>query len=172
MDELGFITLLAEIRADVQVVGSAVNTASERFQVGSIEGLEGCAHHLSRAFNVIEMMSQRVARAFENHIDNASGWHAELIARLSLEIPGIRPALYPAELRQELKGMRTFRHVFTHAYDLMLDRESLALVLKGAMKVEAELGNLVEVFARKVETSNGWALAKPCSEGVSPSPKP
>jgi hypothetical protein len=159
MDELGYKTLMAEIRADVQVAVLATGIATTRLEVGNIEGLEGCAFHLCRAFNVIEMLSQRVARAFENHIDNPSGWHAELIARLSLEIPGVRPALYPPELRQELKGMRSFRHVFSHAYDLQLDRDALTLVLKGSRKVAEALPLLVDVFAAKVAAQEGWEQA-------------
>jgi hypothetical protein len=62
-------------------------------------------------FNAIEQMGLRVAKAFENNIDDEQGWHTGLLKRLSLDIPGIRPALLPAELRLPLHELKGFRHV-------------------------------------------------------------
>ena len=100
LDELGLRTLRDEILADCQVAEAAWNVAMQRFSEDHPAAIEGCAHHLARLYNVIEQMALRVAKAFENRIDDDAGWHAELIGRLSLEIEGVRPALFPADLRQ------------------------------------------------------------------------
>lgn len=56
-----------------------------------------------------------------------------------LAIPGVRPALVPPELRLALNELKAFRHVIVHAYDLQLDPEKLALVLKYAAQVADSL---------------------------------
>jgi len=95
--------------------------------------------YLARFYNIVEQLALRAAKAFENHIDDDRGWHTELIRRLSIPIEGIRPALFPAELGQPLRELRAFRHVFTHAYDLQLDRDKLKLLLKYCQQVERQL---------------------------------
>ena len=156
MDELSFITLSSELRADVAVALDALVTAKARFAMGTIEGMEACAFHLSRGFNVIEMISKRIATAFENHIDNTQGWHSALVQRMSLAIPGIRPALYTAEMNHPLQRLRGFRHVFNHAYNLELNRDELTLVVGHAGKLSHLLAPAVENFIAGVNQANGW----------------
>ena len=47
-----------------------------------------------------------------------------------LEIPKIRPAVLPSDLRAFLNDLRGFRHVFRHAYEFELDSEKLKLLLR------------------------------------------
>ncbi len=49
-------------------------------------------------------------------------------------------------LRLPLSELKAFRHVVVHAYDLQFDPEKLALVLKYAGKVAAEMPNAAERF--------------------------
>jgi hypothetical protein len=49
------------------------------------------SHRLGSA---AEQLGLRIAKAFENNIDDERGWHMELLRRLSLTIPGIRPRLF------------------------------------------------------------------------------
>ena len=67
----------------------------------------------------------RVAKAFENHIDDDRGWHVELLRRLSLSLPEIRPAFFPKEALEDLQTLRGFRHVVVHAYDLVLKKDKI-----------------------------------------------
>ncbi len=124
---------------DVRVAVEAGQAAAARYARQDEVGYEACAHHLSRMFNVIEQMGLRVAKAFENNIDDEQGWHGALLKRLALAIPGVRPALIPPELRLALNELKAFRHVIVHAYDLQLDPEKLALVLKYAAQVAGSL---------------------------------
>jgi hypothetical protein len=132
MDRIGLVTLQAEVMDDVRVVSEAAAMARLRLSIGNDSGLESCAYQLVRVFNIIEQMGLRIAKAFENHIDDERGWHAELIHRLSIEVPGIRPALYQPEILPALRDLRGFRHVITHAYDLVLEADRLAIVVRHA----------------------------------------
>jgi hypothetical protein len=156
MDQLGLMTLRDELRQDCRVASEAAHLAQKRFEEQTEAGLEACAHHLMRFYNVVERSALRVAKAFENHIDDGRGWHTELIQRLCLPIQSVRPALINEALRQPLRELRGFRHVIMHAYDLELDREKVALVLKYARKVEPELAPMCQEFIRQVAQQEGW----------------
>ncbi len=155
MDALALQTLASELAADTDVVVGAIAIADERFAQASPAGYDSTAHHLARAYNVIERMALRVAKTFENNVDDERGWHTELIRRLSIRIEGVRPALFPLELRQPLQELRAFRHVFVHAYDLTIDPEKLALILKYGRAVATPLPDIVARFLARVAEEQG-----------------
>jgi len=155
MDELALTTLRDELLADCQVAEAAWSLAQTRFDEQTDSGLEACAHYLSRLYNVIEQMGVRVARAFENRLEDDRGWHAELIRRLSIPISGVRPALFAEDIRQPLRELRAFRHVFTHAYDLELERGKLALLLTYAERVVPRLRPLSVKFVDHIARQEG-----------------
>jgi hypothetical protein len=156
MDRLGLITLRAEIDEDVRHACLAAAAARQRFGQGAPAGGESCAFQLVRFFNIVEQMGLRVAKAFENHIDDDSGWHAELIRRLSIVVPGVRPRFYPDDVLPALRDLRGFRHVVAHAYDLELDHERLAIVLRHAEECSARLPEIVAHFIETVAAEQGW----------------
>ncbi len=146
MDRIGLVTLQAEVADDVRVASEAAGAAQQRLAKGDDSGFESCAYQLVRAFNIIEQMGLRIAKAFENHIDDERGWHAELIHRLSIAVPGVRPAFYSSEIRPALRDLRGFRHVITHAYDLRLEADRLAIVVRHADEAVGIMPALVERF--------------------------
>lgn len=155
MDEIALHTLGREMLDDCRVASDAYAKARDRFARGDEVGYEACAHHLSRMFNGIEQMGLRVAKAFENNIDDEQGWHTGLLKRLGLEIPGVRPALLPAELKLPLHELKGFRHVIVHAYELELDPAKLQLLLGYAARVAERLEPLVREFIGKVADEQG-----------------
>ena len=150
MDRIGLVTLQAEVMDDVRVVSEAAAMARLRLSIGNDSGLESCAYQLVRVFNIIEQMGLRIAKAFENHIDDERGWHAELIHRLSITVPGVRPALYEPEIIPALRDMRGFRRVVAHAYDLQLEADRVSIVVRHAQEATRLLPGLVEKFFRTV----------------------
>jgi len=146
MDRLGLVTLRAEAEDDLRVAAEAAALAGDRLGQASASGHESCAFQLVRFFNIIEMMGLRIARAFENHLADERGGHAELIHRLSIAVPGVRPALYQPAVLSALKDLRGFRHVITHAYDLQLDVERMAIVLRHAQQAASQLPPMIAVF--------------------------
>lgn len=155
MDALELQTLASELEADVAVIVAAIDLAGRRCAEETPSGHDSASHHLSRAYNVIEQMALRVAKVFENAVDDERGWHTELIRRLSLRIEGVRPPLFTDELRQPLQEMRAFRHVFVHAYDLTIDPEKLGLILKYAHVVRERIPSLVSAFVAAVADEQG-----------------
>ena len=146
MDELTLAVLKAEVAEDCRVLVESAAAARERFGSGTDPELEACAFQLSRLYNVVEQMALRIAKAFENNIDDEHGWQMELLRRLSLEIPGVRPALLSPELLSDLQDLRGFRHVVRHAYDLTLKKEKMAPLLDAAQRTAQRLPASCESF--------------------------
>ena len=155
MDALDLQTLASELAADVAVAVAAFDLAGQRVVDGTPAGIDSAAHHLSRGYNVVEQMALRVAKAFENNVDDERGWHTELMRRLSIRIAGVRPPLFSDELRQPLQELRAFRHVFVHAYDLTIDPEKLTLILKYGRFVRDRLPTLVSAFVASAADEQG-----------------
>jgi hypothetical protein len=74
---------------------------------------------------VIRQDLTAIARTFENHMVDTGRWHRELMLKMFLEIPGLRPAVLHETSRSLLSELRSFRHVFRHSYDYQLDVEKL-----------------------------------------------
>jgi hypothetical protein len=155
MDSLALQTLHAEMLDDCRVTLDAFRKAVARFALKEEIGYEGCAHHLCRMYNAFEQMGLRVAKAFENNIDDEQGWHSALLNRLAISIAGVRPALVPPEMKSPLRELKAFRHVFVHAYELELDPEKLGLLLKYAGVVAEKLPELVIAFTHAVAQEQG-----------------
>ena len=156
MDRVGLLTLHAEMNEDARVARDAVTLAAERHGSGSDAGFEAAAYQLARFYNIIEQLGLRVAKAFENHLEKDHGWHFGLLRRLSIEVPGIRPALFPPEILPMLHDIRGFRHLVNHAYDLKLDGQRLGAVLGNARQAADMLPGVIARFVAKVNESQGW----------------
>lgn len=154
MDDIALQTLRGEM-LDCRVAADAFRKARDRFSRSDEVGYEACAHHLGRMFNAFEQMGLRIAKAFENNIDDEQGWHAALLKRLALRIEGVRPALIPPELKLPLTELKAFRHVIVHAYELELDPEKLKLLLGYAERVAAQLEPMTKRFVEAVAAEQG-----------------
>jgi uncharacterized protein YutE (UPF0331/DUF86 family) len=100
-------------------------------------------YQLHNLYGALEDLFQEIARTFENRVEDSSRYHRELLKRMALEIPGIRPAVLSAESHSLLNELRGFRHVFRHAYDYELApgrlRELKARLLGNWPQVEGDL---------------------------------
>lgn len=80
-------------------------------------------HNLYCAF---EDLFIEVARTFENRIEDPSRYHRELLKRMSIDVPMIRPSLLSKNSYQVLDELRKFRHLFRHAYTYDLDTQRIS----------------------------------------------
>lgn len=98
----------------------------------SREKVSHLGYLLHNLYGALEDLFQEVAKTFENRVEDPSRYHRELLKRMELEIPGIRPALLFSASHALLNELRGFRHVFRHAYDYELSAGKLE-ALKGKM---------------------------------------
>lgn len=76
-------------------------------------------------YTAMEDLLKQIAKAFENHVENTNSFHKELLTRMNVEIPKIRPAVLSQQSFLMLDKVRSFRHFFRHAYDCELDEAAL-----------------------------------------------
>lgn len=150
MDELTLTVLKAEVAEDCRVLGETAALAQTRMGSGSDPELEACAFQLARFYNIVEQLALRVAKAFENNIDDDQSWHMELIRRLSIDIPGVRPPLFSSELVSDLQELRGFRHVIRHAYDLTLKKNKLIPLLDSSERIAAQVPTACGTFFSRI----------------------
>ena len=151
MDELTVAVLKAEVGEDCRILAQTATLAQARFGSGSHPEMEACAFQLARFYNVAEQLALRIAKAFENNIDDEQGWHMELIRRLSIDIPGVRPALFSGDLISDLQELRGFRHVVRHAYDLSLRKDKLLPLLGAAERVAGIMPTVCDRFLKSIQ---------------------
>ena len=86
------------------------------------------ADALSRYYTAAETLFFRVARVFENSVEG-NRWHAELLDRMGMEIPGIRPAVLSAATQSALRDLMRFRHFSRYYVELEYDWDRLDFLL-------------------------------------------
>jgi hypothetical protein len=59
-------------------------------------------------------------------------WYRDLLRRMKIEIPGIRPALFTDATYLQIDELRTFRHLFRNLYARPLDPERTRLAQEKA----------------------------------------
>ena len=122
MDEGAFSILEAALRArcrDIDRIGKRIEERRPTF-AHRAEEADSMGYQLHNLYGAFEQLFEEVARFFENRVDDAR-YHADLIRRMQLDIPGIRPALLSEGSARGLDELRRFRHLFRHAYGTDLD---------------------------------------------------
>ncbi|MEO0735846.1 MAG: hypothetical protein AAFZ35_03445 [Cyanobacteria bacterium J06649_12] len=113
---------LAGLTAEIKGQWRLIEKVSERLQTRVEEGLDTPAQLDSVAYQIhnlycsIEDLLKLIANTFENRIGTTGEWHRILLLRLSQPVDGIRPAFLSDESFDLLNQLRSFRHMFRHAY--------------------------------------------------------
>jgi hypothetical protein len=138
-----FLVLIESLKADwalCKEILSDNKRAWDRIEAGAKDPRDWAAlgYTIHAFYNTLENYFLRIGKFFENSLSR-DAWHRELLDRMSLEIPGLRPALLDnEECREALEELRGFRHVFRHHYGKRLKPEKVKLVQK-YVTVAAEL---------------------------------
>lgn len=111
--------LRTEVEADVTVVERLAQnlneTRSRLPQDPTPEQLAHLGYLLHGIYTEWESAWHRIATTFENRLDPAR-WHEQLLRRMTLAIPRIRPTVLPPDLAEHLTALRSFRHFFRYSY--------------------------------------------------------
>ncbi len=103
-------------------------------------------YQLHSLYNAAENIFRNIAATFGNHLGDRSGWHADLLDRMRLDLAPLRPAILDDTTFDQLDELRRFRHVFRAAYSIELDAERMALALRKALALREQLPRQVESF--------------------------
>ena len=146
--------LRKEMETDLDAVrqlGAELGTVRENFTPqASQKDLTYVGYLLHGIYTAWEGAFRRIATLYENRLD-PSQWHTHLLRRMSLDLPGIRPAVIDDETEKNLHKLRSFRHFFRHNYAMPLEHDELALVLRAYDSAAPKMEENLTRFLKSVE---------------------
>jgi hypothetical protein len=127
-------TLIAELRLDGAGIGelSEMNArAASRIRMGATDALDYAAlgYTIHNIYGLIENACLRISKFFENGL-SSEAWHRDVLNRMLLEIPRMRPAFFSRDEFLVMDELRSFQHVFRNLYGRPIDAERI-LALQG-----------------------------------------
>ncbi len=148
MSHTKFQVLVSEIRDEIQEIDLVVEETSDflkkvaKKQVTIFE-IRILGSQLHDFYTGLERIFHRIAVNIDEDVPKGQNWHSDLLDRMALDIPKIRPKVISPNLRERLHEYLRFCHLFRNIYGPKLKWDKLVI-----------LGNDVgEIFKRfKEET--------------------
>jgi hypothetical protein len=109
------------------------------------------AYQLHNLYSAYEDMFKEISLSFENNIVRNSGFHKNLLIRMKISIPGIRPNVLSEESYLVLGELMGFRHVFRHAYNYNLTPDKMELLRKRVLEQKSFIDSDITVFKQFLE---------------------
>jgi hypothetical protein len=75
---------------------------------------------LENAYTAAETLFLRISQAFENHLDSRR-WHADLLEKMTLDVPQVRPRVLSPAAYQKLAELLRFRHFKRYYFEFDYD---------------------------------------------------
>jgi hypothetical protein len=116
MDRERLTILRAEVEAQLREVDKIYERLEERKRETGRSAIESISFQLHNLYCAFEDLFKIIAETFENHIQDKSQYHIELLKRMTMPIAGVRPAVFSPQGFALLDNLRSFRHFFMHDY--------------------------------------------------------
>lgn len=160
MDAHEFLVLESDIAAQLVNVDDSFAKVQDRAQDFNADEapdmqLESMAFQIHNTYNAIEELLRLIAAHFENQISDVARWHAALLQRMTLSVPGVRPAPLSKETFLLLDALRGFRHFFRHAYMTSVDSGLLQSNLQRTRQVHSLLHRDINEFLQQLKPTEG-----------------
>lgn len=82
-------------------------------------------------YNGVEKVFRRVAQEIDEEVPKGESWHLDLLQRMAIEVPEVRPALISRELAETLSEYLRFRHLFRNVYSFQIRWDRFAHLARG-----------------------------------------
>jgi len=122
-----YSTLWAFISNQEEIIRNIIKKINELKPLNE-DKLVHLAYQLHNLYSSYEDLFKEISLTFENNIDRNSGFHKNLLLRMKMSIPGIRPGILSEKSHSVLGELMGFRHVFRHTYDYDLSSEKLSIL--------------------------------------------
>ena len=140
--ELREFTILVE---RIELGMEKAKTQSDDFYLDSV------ALNLHGFYSGVERLFKKIAGTIDGTMPEGANWHQELLTQMSIEVPGVRPAVISLELKEKLEEYRGFRHVVRNVYTYHLDPEKVKPLVKPIIRVRKKLEKELSAFARFIQ---------------------
>jgi hypothetical protein len=127
-----YAIVAGRIRAELPALALLVNRAegaldrAKRNPQDQDYYLAAAALDMHSFYAGIERLLQFIANEIEGNLPSGPHWHQDLLAQMSFELPGVRPAVLSSEMQTALTEYLSFRHVVRNVYTFHLDPERVA----------------------------------------------
>jgi len=112
------------------------------------------AQILDSAYTAIETLFLRISQAFGNQL-NSNRWHADLLEKMFLELPRIRPRVISQETYIRLEELMRFRHFKRYYLELNYDWRKIDYLINIFREAVPLLDEDLTSFLKKLEQSLG-----------------
>ena len=150
MSEDTFLALKELIEDELAALDRVVQAMQEGLlpleEVPSQFVLNALASYLHQFYTGCERMLERIAVTVDNGLPGGAFSHANLLAQMARELPGIRPAVLNEALWLRLQDYLAFRHFFRHAYGYTLEWAKLRPLVTGMAATLTELQSQLTAF--------------------------
>lgn len=152
IDPKDALTLAAFIRSALAAIDRIESHVSQ-FDLNNLSPaeLDSLGYSLHNIYNALENCFEQISRSFENHVQDNTRWHRDLLAKMFLDIKPLRPAVVPEQLRSLLGELLGFRHLFRHAYEIKLDQAKTVALWNRWSLQNASLKESLRLFANELE---------------------
>ena len=118
------------VAAELRRIASVLSDIDRRLESARAQELERfgrteltavfVAQLLDNYYTALETLFLRVSQFFENTLAS-SRWHADLLDKMSLQVPGVRPRLLAEDTAKLLRELMRFRHFKRYYLELDYD---------------------------------------------------
>ena len=151
LDEAFARRLAAEIRGEFVSLGLLEEQSAAAPQENDTFSLRARGSILHDFYNGIERVFVRIAEELNGGVPKGDQWHRQLVKDMSLEIPGVRPAVIDEDLARSLGDFLRFRHVFRNVYGFALEEQRMR-------PLEDRLPAVLRAFRRQVGEFLAWMV--------------
>ena len=150
-DEAFARRLAAEIEHELERLGQLRDELATAPRGDDTFTLRARGSMLHDFYSGIERVFVRIAEELNGGVPQGEQWHRQIVTDMSLEIPGVRPAVIDAALAEELADYLRFRHVFRNVYGSLLQAERMR-------PLEERLPGVLAAFLTQIRTFLTWTV--------------
>lgn len=152
-----FVRLAAAVRSRRSQVakivdearGAAADFAEDEPVLLALRGIGAILHDF---YTGIEHIFETIAPELNGGLPAGESWHRELLTSMTLDLPGIRPALIRKETARLLDEFLRFRHLFRNLYGFELEWPRVRELLTRLPAVWSEVDTDLERFLEFLDT--------------------
>jgi hypothetical protein len=147
-----------DVEEDLKSTVGHFSRSVQIFEQGGFEG-DGLPAYVARmalmqsmqaGYTSLESALERVLEMIGEEKPTGANYHADLLRRVSREMPGNRPAIIDGELAAAADEARRFRHVARKSYD-GFHVEGAASAIRAAGVIRDRIAPAIDAFRRRIE---------------------
>ena len=136
-----YLTLAGRIRQEIAELERVAERTQRIWREATTRSddflLDAAALNLHGYYAGIERLFEIITDVVDQAKPTGANWHQELLRQMTVDVPGIRPAVLSEANRNALDEFRGFRHVVRNVYSYNLDPVRIGLLVKNLTTLSA-----------------------------------